>query len=517
MSIQRMLAALGEGNAEHDRNFGDVFIETRDYEAVARMTRSLIFGGRGAGKSAIFRHLADKSRSSASADEPVVTVALSADRTSWPAFEQAVKSSNNNALVLSRQWELALLILSFNALVEGARDAKRKRLIRDLDSEVEKVLERTQMNLRSEGMLTDVFEAAATILRKLPFTFKVEAPFVPISIQLKDEADKSDAQGRDRDRLEIILIEGMYGVLSTLLAGGSRIQILADQLDDSWTGKNEQIASLCALITAVMRMKGILIQREMDSGIMFSVFLRSDIYEVLKRNGLDDATKYRRHGLHLRWNRASLTRMVDKRIEVAGVSGVSVINDLFKAEKVDRLPLIEYFFSRVAPRPRDVIQFLAFCLDEADLCGDETTSAESLLNAEANYSAWRRDVILEEARYGTSVKSPESLLGGMSSGARSYTVRDLNRRLDTVKKDYGIPETKPVLIDALFEWGVLGVDRGKSGPLYVWDLNDLQRPKPKQIDDEGDQEMWVIHPSLWTALDLRPPKKARVSTARSAS
>jgi hypothetical protein len=35
--------------------------------------------------------------------------------------------------------------------VEVRRDVKRKRLIRDLDTEINKVLERTALNLTSEG------------------------------------------------------------------------------------------------------------------------------------------------------------------------------------------------------------------------------------------------------------------------------------------------------------------------------------------------------------------------------
>jgi hypothetical protein len=185
--MRKLAAALGEGNAEHERNFASTFIPTADYKAVASMSRSLVLGGRGTGKSAIFRSLVDRPGSLDAASQ-VLTVALAADRTSWPALEQAARASNNDPLILSRQWELALLLLSFNILVENTRDVKRRRLIRDLDDEVEKVLEKTELNLRSEGMLSDVFEAAATILRKLPFTFKVQAPFVPISLELKDAA-----------------------------------------------------------------------------------------------------------------------------------------------------------------------------------------------------------------------------------------------------------------------------------------------------------------------------------------
>jgi hypothetical protein len=113
--------------------------------------------------------------------------------------------------------------------VEVRRDVKRKRLIRDLDTEINKVLERTELNLTSEGMLTDVFEAAATILRKLPFTFKVTAPFVPISIEMKDSDAETPAPpaGREGEKLQTIVVEGMYGIVGSLLEPSIRVQVLA--------------------------------------------------------------------------------------------------------------------------------------------------------------------------------------------------------------------------------------------------------------------------------------------------
>lgn len=511
MSLSSLIAALGEGNAEHELNFDNVFISTPDYRAVAGMSRALILGGRGTGKSAIFRRMI--AHPEGGGEETVLAVPLAADRTSWPALEQAAKASNNDLVVLSRQWELTLLLLAFNRLVEDRRDVKRKRLIRDLDAEVNKVLERTELNLTSEGMLTDVFEAAATILRKLPFTFKVQAPFVPVSIELKDSQPQDQPTAREQEKLQIILVEGMYGIVGSLLEPSMRVQILADQLDDFWKGSSPQIASLCALITAVMRMKGVLVQRGMDRGLRFTIFLRSDIYDVLKANGLDDATKYRRHELHLKWDIPALQRLINRRIEVGNVDGVTTIGEVFADGRVDRRPLADYFFARVVPRPRDVIQFLGLCLDEAELRGETRVTAETLVAAEATYSAWRRDVILEEARYG-GMRSPDSILSSLSSGPRTYPPKELRRRLDETKREYGITETKPQITTALVDWGVLGVQRSRGETQFIWDVQEGKRPSPSENDDEYGQEAYIVHPSLWSALDLRPPRKPKPRAER---
>lgn len=512
MSVHALQVALGKGNAEQDKYFADVFIATRDYEAVARGLRSLILGGRGAGKSAIFRQLADSGRRPlAPGNDTGLTVALAADRTSWPRFQAEVTSSRNDPVVLGRQWELTFLILAFNALVDGSPGLRRRRLIKNVAEAVDSVMERTSSDLAYEGALTRVFKAAAEILQKLPFTFKVEAPFVPVSVELKDDGAASRSSEDERERPQIFLIEGMYGVLKTLLSEHQRVRILADQLDEAWTGAIEQKSSLCALITAVMRINGLLIQNDMDGAIAFSIFLRSDIYEVLKVSGLDDASKYRRDELHLKWDRAALTRMINRRIEVARAPGIGTIEEVFEDTRLERRLLIDYFFDRVVPKPRDVIQFLGFCIDESELRGDDRVSSESLSVADSAYSAWRRDVILEETRYRGLVKSPGSLLNAMAAGPRSYSERELTQRLANAKREYDLPESKPLLLSALFDMGIIGVERSGSPAQYVWDVIDRSQLRPSSDASDERADSYVVHPSLWTALDLRAATRSRRS------
>ncbi len=305
----------------------------------------------------------------------------------------------------------------------------------------------------------------------------------------------------------------MYGVVNSLLDESFMVHILVDQLDDFWKGTDQQIASLCALINAVMRMKSVLLQRRMDRSLRFSVFLRSDIYEVLKRNGLDDASKYRRHELHLKWDRAALCRMIERRLEVAEVDDVRTMDDLFADGRLERRSLIDYFFWRVVPRPRDAIQFLAFSLERAYEFDQDQVTSEALADAEATYSGWRRDVILEETRYG-GLRAPDAVLDSMSSGPRTFTSREMNRRLDAAKKDYGLTETKPQIIAAMADWGVLGVQRPNGENLFIWDVPEGKRPTVDKDDDA--QEIYVVHPSLWSSLDLRASRKQKARSQRSA-
>jgi hypothetical protein len=197
--------------------------------------------------------------------------------------------------------------------------------------------------------------------------------------------------------------------------------------------------------------------------------------------------------------------MVERRLEVAQVDGVRVLGDLFADGRVDRRAPLDYFFSRLVPRPRDAIQFLVSCLEEAQRRDEGHISADALVAAEMDYSAWRRDVILEEARYG-GLPSAVGVLDSLGSGPRTFTPRELRRRLDETKKEYNISETKPQIINALVEWGALGVQHPSGQTEFIWDGPDGTQPSPSEGDEEDEQQSYIVHPSLWSALALRAPR-----------
>jgi hypothetical protein len=79
------------------------------------------------------------------------------------------------------------------------------------------------------------------------------------------------------------------------------------------------------------------------------------------------------------------------------------------------------------------------------------------------------------------------------------------------------PETKPVIISALVEWGALGVQRPNGETLFIWDVAEGKQLRPTEGEEEDEQESWIVHPSLWSALDLRAPRSRRVRAERSPS
>jgi hypothetical protein len=321
-------------------------------------------------------------------------------------------------------------------------------------------------------------------------------PLKPVT-SLNSQSSKST-----QSRVE--LVEGLYGVLKDLIPDNTNVRVLIDQLDDDWKARPPQTASLVGLFSALMRMHGNLRKAGLAKSIKIIVFLRSDIYEFLKRNGLDDATKFAQHELHLRWDTESLRAMLDRRISAADQPGFDSFRSLFSQERLGGRLLDEYLLTVTAPRPRDAIHFLRASIDNA-LGKHELVVKDDVDKAESAYSKWRREVIIEESRYG--VPDLEIVLNSFISKTPNYSSRELLRHLDDLKREGGVSMTKPKLIEALVDWGVIGVQARDKNRRFVWDLPEGQWFGP----DESGDESWIIHQALWKALSLhrrRTPAKA---------
>jgi hypothetical protein len=118
MRPEKVLVSLGDGNAENERNFDKVFVETSDYRSAADGSKNLILGGRGAGKSAIFRMLSERSNTVSSGMAPSLVVRLEADPSSWQEFERAANVARDDIPSITRQWELAVLLACFEVSME---------------------------------------------------------------------------------------------------------------------------------------------------------------------------------------------------------------------------------------------------------------------------------------------------------------------------------------------------------------------------------------------------------------
>ena len=491
MSLESVVRVLGDGNAENERNLERDFLRTPDYESVASNSRSLVLGGRGAGKSAIFRMLSRAGADEMAAADSVWSVDLSFDDVTRLKVERVANNEGDDVPAISRQWELAILLQCFELIMERAPSStKRRKLLRALDDEIVKYLDRGRTRSVSVGRLGAMVEAAVNLLGRLPFKFVVTAPFLPISIETKDTERPPELPDHDRDRAA--MVESMYGVIKEGLPAGTNIRVLIDELDVAWKATTSQVATLCGLMSAVMRVRGTLINLGMDERIAIALFLRSDIYEILKQRGLDDASKYRGHELHLRWNPSTLRSVLDHRLRVVDPAAQLTMRDLFTDEKISGKMIDEYLLEWITPRPRDLLTIVAECINCARLRGSDRITKEDADSAMTFYSGWRLSVILEESRY--VLPGIDDIVSSFKNGPHQYTPREMRGHLDQAKKDYGVAWTKPRLIELLLDSGFLGVQfDGRRANTFIWDVSPGHSLGPREGVGQT-KDVWVIHP-----------------------
>jgi hypothetical protein len=381
-------------------------------------------------------------------------------------------------------------------------------MVRQLDSEITKFLDRDSATSVREGTLSYIVDTAVAILQKLPFRFVMTTPFAPIGIEIREPPDSPDVPQltvAEVDQRRIALVEGLYGVLKDLIPADVTVRVTIDQLDDNWKGGSQHTTSLVGLFKALMRMHENLREAGLTKSLRIIVFLRTDIYEFLKKNGWDDATKFAHHELHLRWDVESLRSMLDRRIQAADQPEFDSLRSLFSQERVGGRTLDEHLLTIAAPRPRDVIHFLRACIVNA-MDKHERVTKDDVDKAESEYSGWRRNVIIEESRYG--VPDLEVVLDSFRGRTPNYSPRELLHHLDNVKRQDGVSMTKPRIIDALVEWGIIGVQGRDRGRRFVWDLPEGQWFGPNESGGEGVGENWIIHQALWKVLSLRRKRGA---------
>jgi hypothetical protein len=136
--------------------------------------------------------------------------------------------------------------------------------------------------------------------------------------------------------------------------------------------------------------------------------------------------------------------MLDRRVAAAGETSLTDLRNLFSEERLGGRTLDEHLLYFTAPRPRDAIHFLAECIENALTRGHGKLEKSDVEDAEARYSSWRRQVIIEEGRYGAI--DPEVLLNSFAAKTARYSSRELARHLDQLKRDAAITVTKPRLI-----------------------------------------------------------------------
>ncbi|HEY8578023.1 MAG TPA: hypothetical protein VIL88_16975 [Devosia sp.] len=301
--------------------------------------------------------------------------------------------------------------------------------------------------------------------------------------------------------------------------------IFIDQIDENWVDEAVRFKLIRGLIEAVRVFRSI-------GNCSISVALRIDVYQRVIQETSDSgfqADKYEDYFARIKWNEKQLFEIANKRIGLLFRRQYTNANvhfsDIF-SHNVGQVDPFQYIVRRTLNRPRDVIAFVNYCLEQA--VDSRQVTAQNIRDAEGFYSSKQRDALIAEWK--AALPSLDVCLRLLSRRRHVFEAKELvegsqwqdfvigasaiaNAPLDpivrlsinTLQPNAGSSQDELLrtAVSELYRVGAVGL-KTPSVERYLWSHLDTPIMSPDVID--GTSRLH-IHPMLHRALlvDAREP------------
>jgi hypothetical protein len=171
------------------------------------------------------------------------------------------------------------------------------------------------------------------------------------------------------------------------------VYVCVDRLDENWVDDQFRYLLIRSLIETI---RDFLQVRNVKIIAVIRTDLLEHVFRVTRDSGFQEE-KYRSLYLPIRWSRAQLVELLDKRIDFLvkqTYTKARVTSKDLLALKVSKQPAIEYMLDRTSQRPREVIEFFNCCITAGE--GRATITKELLFGAEGMYSRYRLRSLQDE-------------------------------------------------------------------------------------------------------------------------
>ncbi|MER6494557.1 P-loop ATPase, Sll1717 family [Streptomyces griseorubiginosus] len=470
---------FGRDDAEHDLAdglLGGVFLHTYAYREALSGRKSLIIGRKGAGKSAICRHLG------ATDGHPGTAVLITPDDAAGDEIRRFELQGVSGDTAKSLIWRYVFAVHAARYLCEHARTAHGWRA----RSSVKALRDFLEANDETgDERLYDRLRRGARGLQSANLSLKAFGFEAGLGLNGASEGARASRQ------LEV-LENGVSAAFVDLGCAASHppLLLLVDQLEQIWTIDPDSHALVTGLLLASKQVTG-----QYGGAIRCTLFLRADIYDTLH---FGDADKFHSDELRISWSQEELAHLALSRaatsLKATALTPEQLWGDVFPPT-VSGEPTAEYLFRRALPRPRDMIQFLNACRDAADRRGGEHITEEDVLTATEQFSRWKLTDLAREYSVTHPFLSQLFLLfdnhGYVTMRPALETRFEPHReRLQQEFADYADGLTPQGVLDVLFNIGFLGVKRGHA---VVY--SDGSQTPPQAGEDE-----FHVHPCFRPAL-----------------
>jgi hypothetical protein len=460
---------LGSIDAESDHKLDEYFVTTPYVTSALGGRQTLFLGRKGSGKSALFGQLP---RLMATDEAPTVVVSLTPDQYAWALLREYQEQGIGSEQAHTNAWKFTLGIEIAARLV--ALDQKWG------DEAAPSVTALRKFLTENYGTTPPGLQkTAASMVKGLK---QVNLSAFGFGVGLQKEVNDQPVTPA--------VVRALLDLLSAPLAE-ARVLVALDRLDDSWDGSDAARSLLIGLLIASKDLNDKFGWRSNGPGVRIVVFLRSDIYDVLR---FDENDKHRPTEEHILWTVDALKDMLQRRLPPG-----ATVDELFDpGDMRGSISPFTYITKRTFLRPREVLQFVGECLRQA---GDDAVEIkkDDVRKAEERYSGWKVKDLKQE--YAKAFPEFDALLECLRQERHRYdSIIDLELLLESKKpqlvKTYGARR----LAETLFDCSVLGVRLGDAGSTrFKSDDSDLAFPSSGAV---------YVHQSLHRGLKIREARTA---------
>jgi hypothetical protein len=290
--------SIAEFEAEKLKNY---FLQTEFWNAIRNGGNDIVYGAKGAGKSALYTSLTNDAIKLF--DENIL-LALAENPTGSTAFSNLTNDPPTSELEFVRLWKLYFLVITVSVLDEytiNDNDSKRvKEILRDCDL------------IPAQNRLSSFLKACFDFLKSFRYGKEVSttAEFDSVTGMYSGQKFSLSFGEPSKSDFEkgLIPIEHVYELLQkSLTRNGIKLWITIDRLDVAFLDSEELEANaLRALFKAYLDLSKF-------TAIKIKIFLRDDIWRKIVSEGFREAshiTKFQ----NLTWTRESLLNLLIRRI-----------------------------------------------------------------------------------------------------------------------------------------------------------------------------------------------------------
>jgi hypothetical protein len=304
MSKKRdVLHDLSFGNqiAEEEKDtLKDYFVQTASWQKILRGEIDVIYGPKGAGKSAIYVLIQDYA--DYLFDKNVLLVSAENIRGD-PAFKSLTLDPPTTEREFTNLWKLYFVTLIARALVEyGMKGAGVDRL--------NAVLEENGLRATKATTLGAILKAVQTYVRKYSSPSAIEGGVEVTVVGTPKFSGKLtfDDPTPENEKKGFVSIDQLFSLADRALDGARyKVWVLLDRLDVAFDESSDlERNALRALFRAYRDIRKYV-------NIVVKVFLRTDIWERIADSGFREATHISRD-ITLKWDKNSLQNLIIRRL-----------------------------------------------------------------------------------------------------------------------------------------------------------------------------------------------------------